>query len=156
MTAQMQESTQSFKAVPNTAKASEALREAGSHIAHNVHESTLSDSPTTEAESHTVMGNIVGMALLLVLLATGVLKGKHIGGACDYMIDNMSIFFIPAGVGIMGCFTLLQDSALKFAFVCIVTTVIVFIATSATVIATSRIMNRIADKRAAASTETRA
>ena len=96
------------------------------------------------------------MALLLVLLATGVLKGKHIGGACDYMIDNMSIFFIPAGVGIMGCFTLLQGSALKFAFVCIVTTVIVFIATSATVIATSRLMNRIAGKRAAASTETRA
>ena len=188
----MQEATQSFKAVPNTAKATETLREAGSHIAHNVHESTLSDSPTTEAESHTILGklkragiilaqlvvliaiyevgciisrylpiaipgNIVGMALLLILLATGVLKGKHIGGACDYMIDNMSIFFIPAGVGIMGCFTLLQDSALKFAFVCIVTTVIVFIATSATVIATSRLVNRVAEKRAASpSPETRA
>ncbi len=156
-----------------------------------MHESTLSDSPTTEAESHTIRGklkragiilaqlvvliaiyevgciiarylpiaipgNIVGMALLLALLATGVLKGKHVGSACDYMIDNMSIFFIPAGVGIMGCFTLLQGSALKFAFVCIATTIIVFIATSATVIATSRIMDRIAEKRSASSAKTRA
>jgi hypothetical protein len=33
----------------------------------------------------------------------GILKRKHVGMACDYLIDNMSIFFVPAGVGIMGC-----------------------------------------------------
>lgn len=90
----------------------------------------------------TIPGNIIGMALLLVLLASGVLKAKHVGEACDYMLDNMSIFFIPAGVGIMGCFSLLQDAALKFAFVCVVTTVIVFLATSLTVALVSRLMER--------------
>ncbi|MBE6472374.1 MAG: CidA/LrgA family protein [Coriobacteriaceae bacterium] len=94
----------------------------------------------------TIPGNIVGMALLLVLLATGLLKAKHVGEACDYMVDNMSIFFIPAGVGIMGCFSLLQEAALKFALVCVVTTVIVFLATSLTVMAVSRIMEKHENK----------
>lgn len=90
-----------------------------------------------------IPGNIVGMALLLTLLATGILKAKHVGDACDYMVDNMSIFFIPAGVGIMGCFSLLQEAALKFALVCVVTTVIVFLATSLTVMVVSRIMEKL-------------
>lgn len=93
-------------------------------------------------------GNIVGMGLLLILLATGILKHKHVGRACDYLIDNMSIFFIPAGVGIMGCFTLLAGNGLKFAFVCITTTVIVFLATSWTVIAAQRLVESYARKKA--------
>lgn len=97
-------------------------------------------------------GNILGMALLLVLLGTHVLRGRHVGMACDFLVDNMSIFFIPAGVGIMGCFSLLQDSALKFAFVCVATTVIVFLATSYTVILVSRLQQRSAARKAARKT----
>lgn len=95
-------------------------------------------------------GNIIGMGLLLTCLVTGVLKRKHVGMACDYLIDNMSIFFVPAGVGIMGCVSLLQGAAaLKFAFVCIVTTVLVFLSTSATVVLVQRLM----EKRAASATK---
>ena len=50
----------------------------------------------------TLPGNILGMVLLLVLLGTHILKTKYISEACDYLIDNMSVFFIPAGVAIMG------------------------------------------------------
>ena len=87
-------------------------------------------------------GNIVGMVLLLVLLGTGLLKGKHVGRACTCLLDNMSLFFIPAGVAIMGCFSLLEGNVLKFALVCAVTTVLVFLATSYTVVAVSRLMAR--------------
>lgn len=85
-------------------------------------------------------GNIVGMVLLLALLGTGLLKAKHVGRACDCLLDNMSLFFIPAGVAIMGCVSLLEGNALKFAFVCVVTTVMVFLATSYTVVLVSRLM----------------
>lgn len=95
-------------------------------------------------------GNIIGMGLLLTCLVTGILKRKHVGMACDYLIDNMSIFFVPAGVGIMGCVSLLQGAAaLKFAFVCIVTTVLVFLSTSAAVVLVQRLM----EKRAASATK---
>ena len=40
------------------------------------------------------------MVLLLVLLGTGLLKARHVGDACDCLLDNMSLFFIPAGVAI--------------------------------------------------------
>lgn len=87
-------------------------------------------------------GNILGMVLLLVLLGTGLLKTKYVSDACECLIDNMSVFFIPAGVAIMGCFSLLADNAAKFALVCVVTTVLVFLATSCTVVLVSRIIDR--------------
>ena len=83
------------------------------------------------------------MVLLLVLLGTHILKTKYISEACDYLIDNMSVFFIPAGVAIMGCFSILEAAAAKFAFVCIATTVIVFLATSYTVLFVSWIMAKL-------------
>lgn len=95
-----------------------------------------------------IPGNILGMGLLLALLITGVLREDNIGAACDYLVDHMSIFFIPAGVGIMGCVSLLSGNVLKFAFVCVVTTVIVFLATSYTVIVTSRLMEKRAARKA--------
>lgn len=91
----------------------------------------------------TLPGNILGMVLLLVLLGTHILKTKYISEACDYLIDNMSVFFIPAGVAIMGCFSILEAAAAKFAFVCIATTVIVFLATSYTVLFVSWIMAKL-------------
>ena len=80
-------------------------------------------------------GNIVGMVLLLV----------HVGDACDCLLDNMSLFFIPAGVAIMGCVSLLEGNALKFALVCVITTVIVFLATSYTVMLVSRLTAKRVD-----------
>lgn len=85
-------------------------------------------------------GNIVGMVLLLALLGTGLLKARHVGDACDCLLDNMSLFFIPAGVAIMGCFSLLEGNAAKFALVCVITTVLVFLATSYTVMLVSRLL----------------
>ena len=97
-------------------------------------------------------GNILGMVLLLVLLGTGLLKAKHVGDACDCLIDNMSLFFIPASVAIMGSMTLLEGNVLRFALVCIVTTVLVFLATAYTVVLVSRLMAR--GKAAAREAET--
>ena len=90
-------------------------------------------------------GVVLGMVLLLVLLGTGLLKARHVGDACDCLLDNMSLFFIPAGVAIMGCVSLLEGNALKFALVCVITTVIVFLATSYTVMLVSRLTAKRVD-----------
>lgn len=100
-------------------------------------------------------GNILGMVLLLALLGTGALKPRHVDHACDYLLDNMSLFFIPAGVAIMGCVSLLADNAAKFAFVCVITTVLVFLATSYTVILVSRLLARRTARRASDGGEVR-
>ena len=82
-------------------------------------------------------------SVLPITLPGNILKTKYISEACDYLIDNMSVFFIPAGVAIMGCFSILEAAAAKFAFVCIATTVIVFLATSYTVLFVSWIMAKL-------------
>ncbi len=93
-----------------------------------------------------VPGNIMGMVLLLVLLLTGLLKARHVDGACNWMLDNMSLFFIPASVGIMGSMALLDGTLLKFLAICAITTVLVFVVTSYTVVAVSRLMRRFGSK----------
>jgi holin-like protein len=92
-------------------------------------------------------GNILGMVLLLILLAIGVIKIHHVNMACEFMLDNMSFFFIPAGVAVMGCFSLLADNALKFLFICIITTMLTFCATSYTVVSVSRFMAQRASRK---------
>lgn len=100
-------------------------------------------------------GSIVDMVLLLVLLVTGLLKAQHVDNACDCLLDNMSLFFIPAGVAIMGCVPLLESNALKLALVCVVTTVIVFLATAYTVMLVSRLTAKRADTTGNAPSRTR-
>lgn len=91
-------------------------------------------------------GNVVGMVLLLTLLGTGLLKVRQVGAACNCLLNNMSFFFIPAGVGILGCVSLLEGKVVTFALVCVLTTIIVFVATSYTVVLVSRLMAHRSDR----------
>ena len=45
--------------------------------------------------------SIAAMLLLLAALWTGILKVEHIQQKSDFLLSNMSFFFIPAGVGIL-------------------------------------------------------
>lgn len=89
-----------------------------------------------------IPGNILGMVLLLIFLLSGALKSKYIHEACSFLLKYMAIFFLPAAVALMSCTTALKGAYLKFAFVCIVTTILVFIATVTTVAIVSRLIAR--------------
>ena len=94
-----------------------------------------------------IPGNILGMLLLLICLLSGVLKSHHIHEGCSFLLKYMAIFFLPAAVALMGCTGLLQGFYLKFALVCIITTIIVFIATVSTVSMVSHLMAKRQLKR---------
>lgn len=94
-----------------------------------------------------IPGNILGMILLLVLLVSGVIDEKYISSACSFLLKYMAIFFLPAGVAVIESTGLLQGAYLQFGLVCILTTIIVFATTSATVIVISKL---IAHKRVCA------
>lgn len=80
-----------------------------------------------------IPGNIISMALLLALLLTGMLHSSKIDLASGMLLKFMPIFFIPAGVTVMGCFPVIRDHLLQFALVCIITTVLVYLVTSTVV-----------------------
>ena len=46
-------------------------------------------------------GNVIGMVLLALALAAGVVKLDAVKPASDVLLKNLAFFFIPAGVGVM-------------------------------------------------------
>ena len=45
--------------------------------------------------------SVIAMILLFVLLLSGVLKERNINKVGDFLLQNMSIFFLPSAIGIL-------------------------------------------------------
>lgn len=87
-------------------------------------------------------GSVIGMVLLFVLLATGVLRLEHVREKADFLLANMAFFFLPAGVSVMNYFDVLDSALVPLLVICLVTTVLVFGATALSVKLTLRLMGR--------------
>lgn len=74
-------------------------------------------------------GNVIGMILLFLLLLTGILKLRHVEKVSSFLLNNLTIFFLPAGVGIMKYYNLLEGKILAFLAVVIITTLMVMVFT---------------------------
>ncbi|MBS3781005.1 MAG: CidA/LrgA family protein [Candidatus Thermoplasmatota archaeon] len=59
-----------------------------------------------------IPGNVLGMILLVLALGGGMIDLKDVEREAEFFVDNMSIMFIPPGVGIMLYFGLLIDEIL--------------------------------------------
>lgn len=80
-----------------------------------------------------VPGNILGMLLLLLLLMTGVIRLSMIEDVSNFMLRHLSFFFIPAAVGLITCFTILEGKWTVLMFISVVSTFIIAVVTGATV-----------------------
>src|SRR5262245_49321624 len=49
-----------------------------------------------------IPGNIVGLALLFVLLRGGIVKERWVSGGATLLTRHLAFFFIPITVGLMG------------------------------------------------------
>ncbi len=57
-----------------------------------------------------IPGSVIGMVLLFLALYFNLLKVKHVDTVGQFLLDNLSIFFLPAGVGIMVYFPVIKDT----------------------------------------------
>ncbi len=80
-----------------------------------------------------VPGNVLGMLLLLILLLTGVIELSMIEDVSNFMLKHLSFFFIPAAVGLITCFTILEDKWTALMFISVVSTFIIAVVTGITV-----------------------
>ena len=55
-----------------------------------------------------VPGSILGMILLFLALQFKILQFRHVDEAGSFLINNMTILFLPAGVGIMAKWNLIS------------------------------------------------
>ncbi|MGM7414066.1 CidA/LrgA family protein [Lactococcus lactis] len=55
-----------------------------------------------------VPGSILGMILLFLALQFKIIEFRHVDEAGSFLINNMTILFLPAGVGIMAKWNLIS------------------------------------------------
>ena len=72
-----------------------------------------------------IPGSVVGMLLLFLCLCLKIVKVESIRVVADFLTDNMSIFFIPAFVGIMEQWGLIKLHFWGWIAVLVITTLIV-------------------------------
>lgn len=94
-----------------------------------------------------VPANIVSMALLLLLLLFHVIKEDHIKDTSEFLLANLSFFFVPLTVGIIENIDLIKDSIFAILIICIVTTFLTFATTAFTVVGVIRLMDKKRGKK---------
>ena len=90
-----------------------------------------------------IPGSIIGMVILLVLLLSGAIKLESIDKVSDFILDNLALFFIPSGVGIITIYSSIQNQIIQIALLCVGTTAIVMSVTALTV----KFIRKIVDKK---------
>lgn len=76
-----------------------------------------------------VPGNVMGMGLLLFSLIVGWVDVKWIEEAAEILLSNMTLFFVPAGVGVMVYSDLIAAEWLPITVATVVSTFVVMAVT---------------------------
>ena len=79
-----------------------------------------------------VPASIYGMVLMLILLATGLVKLDKVKRAGSFLLEIMPVMFIPAAVGLIEIITDMKGALLPIAGVIVLTTIIVMAVTGRT------------------------
>jgi len=98
-----------------------------------------------------VPGPVIGLMLLLILLmardrftllARGPLRGDGVENASRGLLANLSLLFVPAGVGVVQKLDLVAEHGFAFLGVLAISVLVTLLVTVATFLAASRLMAR--------------
>lgn len=96
-------------------------------------------------------GPVIGMLLLLLLLlardrfavlAHGPLRGDGVESASHGLLANLSLLFVPAGVGVIQKLDLIVDHGIAFLGVLVISVLITLLVTVATFLLASRLLSQ--------------
>jgi holin-like protein len=102
-------------------------------------------------------GPVIGLVLLLLLLLArdrfallrrGPLQGEGVEGASRGLLANLSLLFVPAGVGVVQKLDLLAEHGVAIILVLAVSVVVTLLVTVATFVVASRVLMRRHDTSA--------
>lgn len=80
-----------------------------------------------------IPATIIGMVILIFMLLFKIIKLKWIENISNLLLDNLSILFVPAGVGIMQELNILKGNVIPVLFILAITTIIIILTTGYTV-----------------------
>ncbi|MEX3619372.1 CidA/LrgA family protein [Paenibacillus glucanolyticus] len=79
-----------------------------------------------------IPGSILGIAVVFILLETKILRLEWIELGANWLLAELLLFFIPAAVGIMKYFPMLEAEGLQILVVVLFSTVIVMVSSGLT------------------------
>lgn len=79
-----------------------------------------------------IAASIYGLILMLIGLITHIIPLEKVEGAADFLIDIMSIMFVPSTVGIMTSIDALKDMLVPLLVICSATTLLIMAVTGRT------------------------
>ena len=74
-----------------------------------------------------VPGSVIGMVLLFGALSLRWVRPGAVGRASRFLLDNMMLFFLPVGVGLVASYTLLSRYMLPIMVASLISTVLVIV-----------------------------
>lgn len=74
-----------------------------------------------------IPGSVIGMILLFSALCLKLVKPERIKPVACFLCDNMALFFVPAGVGIINAMDILSAYWQAVLMACVVSTVLVIV-----------------------------
>ncbi|GLO13264.1 CidA/LrgA family protein [Pseudomonas putida] len=80
-----------------------------------------------------IPGGVMGLALLLILFASGVLKPAMLQRGAGWLMAEMLLFFIPALMSLLDYGSLIRDEGWRILLVIAVSTLMVMVVTALTV-----------------------
>lgn len=86
--------------------------------------------------------SVISLVLLLVLLVLRAVKVEQIREMADFLLGNLTFFFVPVVASLMNYVDVIKENAIPFFVICIVSTILTFAATAWTVQLTIRWMEK--------------
>lgn len=80
-----------------------------------------------------IPGTVLGMIILLLLLLTGIIKLRMIDEVSQFLLDHLTFFFLPAGVGLISQLDMVKEKWVPMLIVIVISTALVMIVTALTV-----------------------
>lgn len=80
-----------------------------------------------------IPGTIIGMIILFLFLQFKVIKEDTIKEVTDFLLNNMAIFFVPAGVSLIQSLGLITENIVVLILCITVATIIIMFVTGKTV-----------------------
>jgi len=80
-----------------------------------------------------IPGGVFGLALLLILFASGLLQPAMLQAGAGWLMAEMLLFFIPALMSLLDYGSLLRDEGWRILLVIAVSTLLVMVVTAVTV-----------------------
>ena len=92
-------------------------------------------------------GSVMSMVLLFILFMLNWANPEKLKNVNDFLLENMSFFFVPSAVSIITKYDLIKNSIVQILIICVVSFVVTFAVTAYTVTFVMKIQERFRRQR---------